>query len=260
MLGNIQAEIEHALKYNQKLKTDNANEEKLWLENPNMEDPLTLTDGAQTSGNGPTMFGPVEEDPLPPDNFYHEQLRRQMQSSPLSTVNFVPTPNARTRGSRSGSKLGGSRGSSRSSQRSASPKSPHRNASISAAGLASTKLDMRAALDTFNGGFDDYAGGQVRSADQDEYFDDFPQQPTQSQKAPKQATQQVPVQEQPQQQTAQPGAGATRRSSSGIPKAASVSTAAQRAQRKQRLLQQQQAKQQLIDFLKHKCALLSYYH
>lgn len=62
-----------------------------------------------------------EERELPPDNFYHEQLRRLSAKSPLSTTKFVPPVGPKSgKGSKTGSKTG-SRAGSRDSSRERSP-------------------------------------------------------------------------------------------------------------------------------------------
>ena len=127
----LQAEIDHALKHNQKIKITEQENEAAWEAANNIEDQGEAVPAAPLA-----METEAEAEPeLLPDNFYHEQLRRLSAKSPLSTTKFVPPTGSRSaKGSKSGSKTGsrtGSRDSSRdgrspSRSRTASPVSPQR--------------------------------------------------------------------------------------------------------------------------------------
>ena len=98
--------------------TEDQNDALLWDEQKALHDATNfLYDSSQQ----------LQQKELPPDNYYHEQLRRVSEQQPLSTSVFVPPANgksSRGRSSRGSSRAGSrptSRNSSRGSSRSVSP-------------------------------------------------------------------------------------------------------------------------------------------
>lgn len=226
--------------------SEGENEEQSWDER-----------NAGQKGRGERSLAQESREDVKPDAYYHEQLRRQAERSPLSTANFVP----RERSSRSGRTPGSSRASSshsrshsRSPSRSASPSSPNRTAGI---------LGVSGKVGLPVGDISDFDDEYIPSAQDQGYTqplqqlsDSLPiiQHSAKSQNKPTAQSLRVASSRgdsssyNDAMRTSQSGKSQSQR----IPKPEPQPSAARKAKQKQKLHQQQQAKQQLLDFLKHK--------
>lgn len=285
-----QAEIEHALKHNQKIKKTEEEYEAAW-EAANLID---------NQANGVTGAGPqaaeadTEQAELPPDNYYHEQLRRLSAKSPLSTTKFVPPAGNRSaKGSKGGSRAGsrgGSRDSSRdrgspSRSRAASPGSPSplRPGALSGVLRNAEGLSGKGEIE---------GGGEEGLGDGEEELDEFQRSeplgflPVQSQAAagpaavssssafafPSSSRQLQPssslpmIRQQPQQQQQQQSLKmvstqqSTKSTQQRIPKQETVPTETARWREKRKIKQQRRDQEELNNFLKHKYVQFCVYY